>query len=315
MAEDIPLHPPKSWFDKPEVIPTDKRITIEPEGRVYGYIALWDTCHVGHPGCVRPPRISPSNYEYAHQGEALTSEGELVKVAVVAGGIPHAPVDMSTAAVPEYYENTGTQLMRVRYGADDNGLWFSGALWPDVSDRMVADIRASSISGDWRWHAAYRRSGGSFDFAGACFVNLPGFPMKAKGDISDRNGQPYALAASALMALDKNESFVFLTEEGTLSDCDGSCDSCTCGKQDPVVEATEEQEDEVIIAAYNLVMKKRKKQARAIKADGTEEEVEEEAPVVDENADLRQTVLEVKEAVDFLVADKLAAEIANVVVE
>lgn len=146
---------------------------------------------------MRPPKGSPSNYEYAHQGETLTDDGDVVRTAVIGGGAGHAPIDSDSATVPAFYDNSGTQLMRVRYGEDDNGLWFAGALWPDVDDLDIAKIRASSLSGDWRWHSAWRETGAGYDFAGACLVNIPGYPMPTSGNgIGDRAGRMRRIAAS-----------------------------------------------------------------------------------------------------------------------
>jgi hypothetical protein len=200
---EIPLNPPADWFDHPGEIPLDRRITITPEGRVYGYISLWNTCHAGMPGCVKPPKGSPSDYGYAHQGETKTADGTLIATANIGGGAGHAPIEHG--APPEFYENTSTQLMRVRYGDDENGLWFSGALWPDVNDMDVAKIRASSISGDWRWMSSYRKVlGGAYDFAGACFVNIPGYPMASAGDVALSAGDMQNIAAS----VNQSETFV-----------------------------------------------------------------------------------------------------------
>lgn len=317
---DAPISPPKVWFEKPaEGIPTDKRITITPEGQVYGYIALWNSCHVGHGGCVKPPKGSPSNYDYAHQGETLTAEGELLKTAVIAGGTAHAPVDMNTAMVPEYYENTGTQLMRIRYGEDANGLWFAGALWPGVNDLQVAQIRASSVSGDWRWHAAWRKTATSYDFAGACFVNIPGFSMDSKGSINDRSGQPFALAASAYMALDKEAEYVYLNLEAagdTMSekDCDGKCTNCDCDKNEVVeVELTSDQVQELQAAGYQLHGKKMKKKPKTLKADMDMLNSDAENQI--HIQELSASIKSIKDAVDWLVADKLVTQITDDIIE
>lgn len=194
MGMDIPVNPPADWFEHPGDIPTDRRITITPDGRVYGYVSLWDTCHAGMPGCVKPPKGSPSNYGFAHQGETMTAEGSLIATANIGGGAGHAPIDHGAPA--DFYENTSTQLMRVRYGEDDKGLWFSGALWPDVGELDVARIRASSISGDWRWMNSWRQTAAGYDFAGACFVNIPGFPMANAGDVALSDGEMRNIAAS-----------------------------------------------------------------------------------------------------------------------
>lgn len=163
---------------------------------MYGYISLWNTCHSGLPGCVRPPKGSPSDYGYAHQGETELEDGTLIATANIGGGAGHAPIEHG--APPEFYENTSTQLMRVRYGEDEEGLWFAGALWPDVSELDIARIRASAVSGDWRWMASYRQGkGGVYDFAGACFVNIPGYPMSSAGDVALDEGTMQNIAASA----------------------------------------------------------------------------------------------------------------------
>lgn len=208
MPYDTPLDPPAEWFSPPDDgIPTDRRISIEQNGRVYGYIALWDTCHAGIGGCVRPPKGSPTDYEYAHQGETMTAGGEIIRTAVIGGGAGHAPMDAENPV--EFYENSGTQLMRVRYGEDSEGLWFAGALWPDVNELDVARIRASSLSGDWRWHAAWRHTqSGGYDFAGACLVNIPGFPMPADGHIGAKAGRLQSIAASSYVPFD-GEGIVF----------------------------------------------------------------------------------------------------------
>lgn len=285
----FPVNPPKAWFEKPESgIPTDKRITITADGQAYGYIALWDTCHVGHPNCVKPPKGSPSAYEYAHQGETLTAEGELIATAVIAGGAGHAPMDMATAAVPAYYENTGFQLMRVRYGEDENGLWFAGALWPDVNELQVAHLRASSISGDWRWHAAWRRGQSGHDFAGACLVNIPGFPMQKPNDpVNSEAGRPFALAASAT-------THHFIDEE----------EPCMCKKDCGCEDETPDAVDGALLAAiakhFGL---------KPITADAAvDEEVDTQPSEVEQ---LREQVASLTATVDSLVADKLLAEIDN----
>lgn len=194
----IPVNPPAEWFQPPaQGIPTDKRITIEASGRVYGYVALWDTCHVGMGGCTKPPKGSPTDYNYAHQGETLTADGSMIRTAVIAGGTGHPGQDVAVP-VPDFYANSGKQLMRVRYGEDANGLYFAGALWPEATDLEVAQIRASAVSGDWRFHAAWRHTpSGGYDFAGSILVNIPGYPMPNGYDAGSVAGRMRAIAASA----------------------------------------------------------------------------------------------------------------------
>src|SRR5699024_2185135 len=48
VASAAPIEPPQEWFYKPEADgPT--ALTITDDGRVYGHLATWDTCHVADP--------------------------------------------------------------------------------------------------------------------------------------------------------------------------------------------------------------------------------------------------------------------------
>lgn len=194
----ILLNPPADWFTPPESgIPLDRRVTIEASGRVYGYIALWNACHVGMEGCVSPPKGSPSDYALAHHGETMTAEGDLIATANIGGGAGHYDGNGDPVAAVEHYDNTNTQLMRVKYGEDEQGLWFAGSLWPDVSELDVERIRATALSGDWRWVSGYRTTtSGAYDFTGAVLVNIPGFPLEANGGVSTRDGFMQDIAAS-----------------------------------------------------------------------------------------------------------------------
>ena len=49
--------PPRAWFTNPRLTePTG--LTVTEDGRVYGHLALWGTCHVthSHRECIQPPR-------------------------------------------------------------------------------------------------------------------------------------------------------------------------------------------------------------------------------------------------------------------
>lgn len=284
----FPLHPPASWFDRPAEIPTDRRITLErddagqPTGRVYGYVALYDTCHAGAPGCVTPPRQSPSNFEYAHQGQTQTEDGALIATANI-GGSGHADLKAGPeAAAAHYQEHISTQMMRVRYGSDDAGIWFSGALWPDVSELDVAHILASPVSGDWRWLNSWRETDAGYDFAGACFVSLPGFAMANAGEVATAAGSMRTLAASAAWGVSEGGDILAMyarTEppvKETEMTCkcqnhdagDGentkpavvaaaACKACSCGAKilcdcnDPVTASADEKPVDPVVAAIN----------------------------------------------------------------
>lgn len=223
-----PLNPPAAWFDHPGEIPTDRRITITAEGRVYGYVTLWDVCHVGMDGCVKPPKGSPSDYGFAHQGETETAEGTMVATANIGGGAGHASMEAAVSHAADYYANTSTQLMRVKYGEDETGLWFSGSLWPDVDELEVARIRASAISGDWRFLGQWRQTSLGHDFVGSCLVNIPGFSMANAGELASQSGTAIPIAASgAIIQIDNTPSNV---EEQMSCNCNAE-PKCPCGEK------------------------------------------------------------------------------------
>lgn len=200
-----PLYPPAAWFEHPGEIPTDRRVTITADGRVYGYIALWDTCHIGIDGCQPPPKGSPTDYAFAHSGQTQTAEGSVIATANIGGDIGHPDLSKSAEYARQHYAGqlqdahgkTVSQLMRVRYGEDEKGLYFAGALWPDVNEVQRAQLLASPLSGDWRWVGSWRNTEGGRDFVGACLVNIPGFGMKSTGDVNSYAGSMENIAASA----------------------------------------------------------------------------------------------------------------------
>lgn len=230
---EIPLHPPRSWFEHPGSIPTDRRITIEPNGRVYGYVKLHGACHTGAPGCVTAPSKSKSNYGLAHQGRTLTAEGEEIATAIIAGGSKrHADLGITdpVAAALHYQEGVENQLMRVRYGDDENGVWFSGALWPDADELTIEKIRATPNSGDWR----YVRFEREHDLAGACLVNIPGFAMANAGESAFKSGMMQAIAASGAGVT--GDGNIVVDPDGYARDephtKDDETMTCTCGGHD-----------------------------------------------------------------------------------
>ena len=171
-----PLHPPAAWFDNPRLKgPT--ALAVTDEGHVYGHAALWETCHIGEPSgpgvCVPPPRTGMS-YEIFHHGSLKTEEGHDISVGQVTMSTFHADGDprVGWKEAREHYEHTGRVVADVRAGEDRFGIWVSGALRPDLPATKVREMKAGSISGDWR-----SVIGKGLEFIGALIVNIPGFPI------------------------------------------------------------------------------------------------------------------------------------------
>lgn len=193
-AAAIPTAPPEAWFKDPALTgPT--ALVVEDDGRVYGHIAAWGTCHIGQVGkCVEPP-ASPSNYAYFRTGALRTAEGTSVAVGHLTMGTGHAGPRDSANAAAEHYDNTGTVFADVAAGEDAYGIWVAGSLRPGITAEQVRVARSAPISGDWRTIR------GSLELVGALAVNVPGFPVpRPQGLLA--SGEVRSLQASGVVAHD-----------------------------------------------------------------------------------------------------------------
>lgn len=191
VAGAAPTAPPTEWFDNPRFADITP-LTITEDGRVYGHLAVWGTCHTAYTGqCVEPPH-SPSGYAYFRTGAVLTAEGSEVPTGVLTVDTLHAEGTLSAARTIAHYENTGLGVADVSAGEDQFGIWVSGALRPNATPEQVRALRASPLSGDWR------RIGGALELVGALAVNVQGFPVpRPKGLVA--GGAMQTLVASGMV--------------------------------------------------------------------------------------------------------------------
>ena len=198
IAAAIPTAPPEAWFKDPGLTgPT--ALVIEDDGRVYGHIAAWGTCHIGQIGkCVEPP-TSPSNYAYFRTGALQTAEGTSVAVGHLTMDTGHAGPRDSASQAAAHYDNTGYVFADVAAGEDSYGIWVAGSLRPGIPAERVRIARSAPISGDWRTIR------GSLELVGALAVNVPGFPVpRPKGLLA--SGEVKSLQASGVVAHDDSAS-------------------------------------------------------------------------------------------------------------
>lgn len=159
--------PPDDWFTRPDVDgPVPGMVTDD--GRVFRYVALWDTCHIGFGGqCVTPPR--GASYKAFLTGQLVTASGAVVPVGPLVVDDGHAPVDWSVDRVGRYYANTLLAAAYVTVGEDEYGVWVAGALSPRASLDQTEVLRRHPLSGDWR------PLDGGYGLVAAVAVNSPGF--------------------------------------------------------------------------------------------------------------------------------------------
>lgn len=162
--------PPQAWFTNPG-LDEPTALTVTADGRVYGHVAVWGTCHVGHRDrCVTPPR-SRSGYQYFNTGQILTAEGKAVSVGRLTAGTGHASLEFGAQPAASHYDDTGWAAAYVHSGEDEHGIWISGAVSPQATPEQIATIRAAAVSGDWR------SVGGALEMVAVLAVNSPGFPV------------------------------------------------------------------------------------------------------------------------------------------
>jgi len=183
--------PPRSRFEVTE-FPGKTPLTITDDGRVFGHIATWDTCHVGIPGvCTTAPR-SKSNYGYFHTGSWPIAEGGTIDVGKLMLGTGHAALSVSRESATRHYDKPDMVGAYVRAYDGEFGIWVSGVVRPELSAAGLRELRANPPSGDWRSAA------GALELIAVCAVAVPGFPVaRAEANIVASAG---GMGLSALIA-------------------------------------------------------------------------------------------------------------------
>lgn len=193
-ASAAPVAPPAEAFARPDMAgPTP--FTVTDDGRVFGHVAAWESCHVGFPGsCVAPPR-SGTDYAFFHTGAVHTAEGDTLPVGRVVVATKHAPLTASVQAASQHYDDTGAVGAYVRAGEDQWGIWVAGVTADDLTPQQLATLRGNPLSGDWRG------VGGHLEMVAALSVPVPGFPIaRAVTPKFATTPEPFALVAAGTLA-------------------------------------------------------------------------------------------------------------------
>lgn len=182
--------PPKAWFVNPEFTGPHP-VTVDEDGRVYGHLALWSTCHIGvNKVCTSAP-TSDANYAYFTTGAVLTDEGQ-VPVGNITMDTGHAAMNLRARPAMAHYDNTGAVAADVAAGEDAWGIWVAGAVRPGLPEDKVYALRAATLSGDWR------QIGSNLELVAALAVNVPGFPIPRTA-LAASGGEQTALVASGIV--------------------------------------------------------------------------------------------------------------------
>lgn len=210
-----PLVPPASWFENPTFGTSsddDPRLVEDPDypgffacpltvlddGRVFGHGAAWHRPHIGYGAQrVTPPR---SNTDYANYATGAvqvrgTDGLEMIRCGVITMSTGHAETSGPRSSIRDalaHYDNTGTGVADVEVGEDEHGIWIAGALRSTVTEEQIRELRAASLSGDWR------PIGTNLEAVAFLAVNTPGFGIpRPRGGFKRIEGTDRELALVA----------------------------------------------------------------------------------------------------------------------
>lgn len=192
VTASAPNRPPAEWFEDPE-LDGPSRLVVTEEGRVFGHVALWETCHLGQQeACVTPPK--GCTYSLFNHGTITTVEGTEVRVGQLTIGVNHPSLGLGREAARAHYAGGpgAVQWADVHAGEDDYGVWVAGAVRPDVDEMTIRRARALGLSGDWR---PYKDG---LELVAVLSVPVPAFPIAASAHarVRVRGEETLALVAS-----------------------------------------------------------------------------------------------------------------------
>jgi len=176
----IPVHPPLAWFAaEDDDLDPAQAFTVYPNGRIYGLVAQWGTCHIGFGDrCVPVPRPH-DGYANFRCGHVLTAEGTMVATGPIYADTVHPNLKMNASDAQAFYAHTGCALGDVVLYEGEHGILAAGAVKSDASVESINRLRAAGVSPDWRTISR------NLEIVGLLSVNVSGFPVST------------ALAASA----------------------------------------------------------------------------------------------------------------------
>jgi hypothetical protein len=176
---DVPVTPPSEWFNNPN-LSQGTPITVLENGRLYGHLALWKSCHRGFSECVPPPRNRAGTYPQFHVGgQVLCDDGSRVRVGHITVDGGHADTKLSATSAKKHYDESGWSAADIRVGEDEFGIWCAGTVAPGLDDLRIRKLMSHDVSGDWRM------MDGNMELISLRTVPVPGFikTMYASGEL------------------------------------------------------------------------------------------------------------------------------------
>lgn len=183
--------PPSSYFDRhPD---TGALVIEDPDEfglrRTYGYAGEWGVCHIGIDGrCVEVPE-DDGDFEDFHLGRTKTADSGYLNTGLITYKVDHRDAKrvLTESAEKQHFDNIAHAWAAVRLGQDENGIWFSGVVLPNIPEEDLVLIEAAGqVSGEWKYGALRALQA----------VNVPGFPVLRSSAAYDDEGNVVALVAA-----------------------------------------------------------------------------------------------------------------------
>lgn len=119
-------------------------------GRVFGHIATWQTCHVGYADvCVTAPKDESGGYSAFNRFPVETEDGGTVWAGRITVGGRHASLDQNASGAMAHYDSMATAA-HVRAYSDEHGIVVAGPIELPADSPHRAAIDRRKVSGDWR---------------------------------------------------------------------------------------------------------------------------------------------------------------------
>jgi hypothetical protein len=197
-AGPAPLRPPRAWFTNQHQPDPTRHVYLgrdpdgTPTGQAWGYVARWGVPHAAiRSKRTYAPRLGPAGYRtFLSAGSVLTAEGEEVATGLLTHGGGHADLRLGVTAALAHYDNASTAYADVVMGEDEVGIWYGGAMRPELTVEQIETFGRHPLSGDWRGDEGDVRE----RLCAVLSVNTAGFPMVR----ADSSGSLAMVAAGAL---------------------------------------------------------------------------------------------------------------------
>lgn len=203
------VRPPVAAFTLPKLTGPTPITWDWDNGRVFGHVATWQTCHVGYADvCVTAPKDETGDYAAFNRFPVETEDGGTVWAGRITVGGRHAGLELDAPRTMAVYDGKAVAA-HVRAYSDEHGIVVAGAIELPEDSPQRAALDRRKVSGDWREIGA----------AGLALVEVlalspgprahaePGFPIP--GTFS-HNGRQTALTA-ALGPEPGQEGLTFVT--------------------------------------------------------------------------------------------------------